>query len=547
MTVDSPTKFPARAHASKLAAELIKLIPEGERGGNHAIFVQGHPTTCRDDTDRELPFHQEANFNYLTGAHNVHSASVLVTYSGEDVQHTLFIPPADPLETMWSVAPPTLEDAAARFDAGAILSTTELESHIAQLEGTTIHTLPVTHEFPPLPSSVLEALKKNKHCTEHLRRAFHLARLTKTPEEIELIRKANTITSCAHEVVMRELGRYAAKRAKTIAAGTKERTGFKGPAQWEVESEQDAEALFVAACRRMGAEQAYLPICASGSHASTLHYVCNDRLFPSTATPRAPGDTSFTPRRLARGCCGDVPEHDHATPTNSLHTSAFEPQVLLIDAGCDWHGYASDVTRTIPVGNGGKFTPKAGQIYDIVLRMQKECEDRTRVGVHWDELHLHAHKVLIEEFIKLRIFKGTAEEMLQSGLTAAFFPHGLGHSLGLDVHDSLQYLREVQIDLPPSTTATPAKLYAYLRIRQPLTAGMVLTIEPGCYFPPQLLDIHGVWDSPLVDHDILKTYLDVGGVRIEDVVVVRENAPCENLTTVGRDREWVEARCGGHE
>jgi Xaa-Pro dipeptidase len=185
----------------------------------------------------------------------------------------LFIPPADPLETMWSVAPPTVEDAVARFDADAILSTSDLEGHIAKLDDVTLHTLPVTHEFPPLPSSVLDALKQNKHCTEHLRRAFHLARLTKTPEEIELIRKANAITSCAHEVVMRELGRYAAKRAKTIAAGTKERTGFEGPAQWEVESEQDAEALFVATCRRMGAEQAYLPICASGSHASTLHYV----------------------------------------------------------------------------------------------------------------------------------------------------------------------------------------------------------------------------------------------------------------------------------
>lgn len=203
------------------------------------------------------------------------NASVLVTFAPpSDVQHTLFVPPADPLETMWSVAPPTLEDASARFDAGAIVSTTDLEARLAQLpEGTTVHTLPVTHEFPPLPSSALDAIKKHKHCTEHLRRAFHLARLTKTPEEVELIRKANAITSGAHEVLMRELGRYAAKRAKTIAAGTKERTGYEGVAQWEVESEQDAEALFVATCRRMGAEQAYLPICASGSHASTLHYV----------------------------------------------------------------------------------------------------------------------------------------------------------------------------------------------------------------------------------------------------------------------------------
>ncbi|BEI79503.1 hypothetical protein CcaverHIS002_0100320 [Cutaneotrichosporon cavernicola] len=515
MTVDRPTKFPARAHASKLVSELVKLMPEAERNGNHAIFVQGHPTSCRDDTDRELPFHQEANFNFLTGAYDVHTASVLVTFNGSDIQHTLFVPPADPLETMWSIPPPTLEDAAVRFDAGAIRSTTELEAQLAQLGDATIHTLPVTHEFPPLPSSVLDAFKKQKHSTEHLRRAFHLTRLTKTAEELELMRKANGITSGAHEVLMRELGRYAAKRAKATVTATKERTGFEGMTQWEVESEQDAEALFVATCRRMGAEMAYLPIVASGSHASTLHYVCNDRLFPSTASPRAPGDTSFTPRRLARGCCGDVPEHDHATSTKSLHTSAFEPQVLLIDAGCEVEGYASDVTRTIPVGNGGKFTPKAAHIYDIVLRMMKEAEERTRVGVHWDDIHLHTHK---------------------------------GHSIGLDVHDSLQYLREVKLDVPASSAAVPAKLFTYLRIRQPLQAGMVLTIEPGCYFPPQLLDMHGVWESPLVDHEVLKTYLPVGGVRLEDSVVVRDNGePCENITPVGRERAWVEARASGLE
>lgn len=168
-----------------------------------------------------------------------------------------------------------------------------------------------------------------------------------------------------------------------------------------------------------------------------------------------------------------------------------------------------------------------------------------RVGAHWDELHLHAHKVLVDGFLALGIFKGDAGDILQSGITAAFFPHGLGHSLGLDVHDSLQLLRTEHKDLPPSTAATPAKLYTYLRIRQKLTANMVLTVEPGCYFPPQLLDTHGVWESEFVDHDVLKTYLPVGGVRIEDVVVVREGAPAENLTTVGRERAWIEARCAG--
>lgn len=294
-----------------------------------------------------------------------------MAFNGSDIAHTLFIPPADPLETMWSVAPPTLEEAAARFDP-EIKSATDLPAALAALpSGTTLHTFPITTEFPPLPEEVTTAAGKGPHETELLRVAFHSARLTKTEGEIERMRRANAITSGAHEVLMRELGRFAEKRAGSAAGNAKARTGHEGLLQWEVESEGDAEALFVASCRRMGAEQAYLPICASGSRASTLHYVCNDRLFPSTAQPRAPGDTSFTPRRLARGCCGDIPDHDHATPATEPHAGAFAPQVLLIDAGCEWQGYASDVTRTIPVGNGGKFTERAGEIYELVLQMQK--------------------------------------------------------------------------------------------------------------------------------------------------------------------------------
>ena len=98
---------------------------------------------------------------------------------------------------------------------------------------------------------------------------------------------------------------------------------------------------------------------------------CNDRLFPSTILPRQNGDTSFTPRQVGRGCCGGASTHEHASPTRSFHTGAFEPQVLLIDAGCEWKDYASDISRTLPIGNGGKFSPRAAEIYDLVLRMQE--------------------------------------------------------------------------------------------------------------------------------------------------------------------------------
>lgn len=167
-----------------------------------------------------------------------------------------------------------------------------------------------------------------------------------------------------------------------------------------------------------------------------------------------------------------------------------------------------------------------------------------RPGAHWDELHLHAHKVLVDGFLKLGIFTGDPEAILQSGVTCSFFPHGLGHSLGLDVHDSLQYLREEYTDLPPSTSLTPLKLYRYLRLRQPLLENMVLTVEPGCYFPPQMMEEHGAWTSEFVNKERLKEYCEVGGVRIEDVIVVRGDK-CENLTTVGREREWIEAACSG--
>jgi Xaa-Pro dipeptidase len=176
--------------------------------------------------------------------------------------------------------------------------------------------------------------------------------------------------------------------------------------------------------------------------------------------------------------------------------------------------------------------------------IRQECEDMVKPGIHWDVLHLHAHKVLVDGFIKLGIFKGDPEVILQSGVTLSFFPHGLGHSLGLDVHDSLQYLRTVKTPTPESITSAPEKLFRYLRIRQVLEENMVLTVEPGCYFPPQLMEEHGAWKSEFVDKEKLREYCEVGGVRIEDVVVVRQGQ-CENLTTVGREREWIEKMCSG--
>jgi len=180
-----------------------------------------------------------------------------------NVHHQLFVPRADPLETMWSVAPPTLDESRATFDSDSIEYTDSLEKVIQDAverakgdDGARliVHTLPNTLEFPPLPESI-GAFFEQKVDRErtYLLDALHIARLTKDEYEIDLIREANRISSGAHEVLMRELGRFAQKRkAQAEASGSRARTGKEGLTQWEVESEGDAEALFVATCRRAG-------------------------------------------------------------------------------------------------------------------------------------------------------------------------------------------------------------------------------------------------------------------------------------------------------
>ena len=224
--------------------------------------------------------------------------------------------------------------------------------------------------------------------------------------------------------------------------------------------------------------QAYLPIVASSTRASTLHYCCNDKEF----------------------AWGPVHPNDHDSSTE-LHTQ-FQPQVLLIDAGCEWNNYASDITRTIPVGNGGKFTPEAKDIYELVLKMQKVRNGFRRLlnfkshgrhqasfetlkpGVHWKTIQLTCHRVLVEGFQKLGIFKSpsspnsgswnSAEAILASGESAAFFPHGVGHSLGLDVHDAAEASKPKINDTLGNEQEGHESFYTYLRLMIPLRVGMVV-------------------------------------------------------------------------
>jgi len=252
-----------------------------------------------------------------------------------------------------------------------------------------------------------------------------------------------------------------------------------------------------------------------------------------------------------------VKPHDHLNrnelaqadnPNNVSGTKELHPQVLLIDAGCEWNNYASDITRTMPVGNGGRFTTEARAIYELVLEMQRESFAILRPGVHWKTVQLTCHRVLIKGFQSLGIFKSpespnsgswnSGEAILASGESAAFFPHGVGHSLGLDIHDASKPKKNDTI----GNEEGHESIYTYLRLMLPLRVGMVVTVEPGIYFSPHLLA--AIRHSKHIDHDVLKRYESVGGVRIEDVVVVTESG-YENLTTVRSDVKWIEGVCSG--
>lgn len=177
--------------------------------------------------------------------------------SASDFTHQLFIPPNEAADLMWSVGRPTLEEVKERYESDAYRSSADLEEVISGFTGQ-LYTLPITVNFPPLPSVVNTALSASKvsHNADNLYRALHIARLTKTEYEIDILREANRIGSNSHEVLMRELGRNAAKRSTSAVhangATTKGRTGKELVPEWEIESEGDAEAVFLAACRRMG-------------------------------------------------------------------------------------------------------------------------------------------------------------------------------------------------------------------------------------------------------------------------------------------------------
>jgi Xaa-Pro dipeptidase len=255
--------------------------------------------------------------------------------------------------------------------------------------------------------------------------------------------------------------------------------------------EYEIQALFEIECLKAGLKHlAYPSIVAAGGNGAVLHY-----------------------------------RHNNATLKDG--------ELLLIDAGAELKGYAADITRTFPAN--GRFTQRQRDVYSIVLETQKSCIERARVGVVSADLHVHSMRVIAEGLKSLGFLRGATDGLVEGGAVRLFYPHGLTHMLGLDVHDVTGGKKRKM----PNPTKVPVRFVARLE------PGFVITMEPGIYFiaallrDPEMRRKHK--DS--VDFAKAESFLDFGGVRIEDDVVIQADGPPLNLTSVPKEIADVEAAC----
>ncbi|KAI5783598.1 putative Xaa-Pro aminopeptidase [Geopyxis carbonaria] len=460
--------------AKQHARNVAKRLPAGDG----YIYLEGQRSATFEDSDMPPKFRQRRYFQYLSGVTDI--ADCALVYSLHTDKLGLFIPPLDPAAVLWSGLPRSREECAALYDVDAVHTTADLAAHLRTLHRTRpaapFYTI---HDQRP-PRDVGGIIIENTL----LQPAINDCRVYKDAYELALLRRANEISAAAHIATMR-----AARTAR---------------------NEAELEAVFVAACvARQAKTQAYDPIMCSGRNAATLHYTKNDEPLAGR-------------------------------------------QLLLCDASAEWQGYAADVTRTYPLS--GQWSTEAAAVYRIVEEMQRATIAITVKGVDWRETHLLAHRIATRGLLELGILKGgTEEEIFAAGTSKAFYPHGLGHFVGLDVHDVEGTPDLPSVDMGAYATLAPLAAFnawlgrgrgrravSHTLVNRVLDTDMVITVEPGIYFcrfliEPYLTDpVHGKF----IDERVLERYWDVGGVRIEDDVLVLEEGN-ENITTAPAGEEMM--------
>jgi len=207
--------------------------------------------------------------------------------------------------------------------------------------------------------------------------------------------------------------------------------------------------------------------------------------------------------------------HNH-NRTNKMKSG----DLLLIDSGAEsLNYYASDITRTFPVK--GKFSKKQKAIYETVLRAQMAAIDAAKPGIKMKDLHLLAAEVITDGLRSEGLMKGSTKDAVNAGAHALFFPHGLGHMMGLDVHD-MENLNENYVGYDKTVKRSKQFGLNYLRLARELKPGFVFTVEPGIYFIPMLFENWKASNkhSEFINYDKTAEYMGFGGIRIEDDVLI---------------------------
>jgi Xaa-Pro aminopeptidase len=207
--------------------------------------------------------------------------------------------------------------------------------------------------------------------------------------------------------------------------------------------------------------------------------------------------------------------HNHVQ-VNTLQKGRF----MVTDAGCElMNGYCSDHTRSVPVG--GKFEGRQKDIYNIVLRCHDRALEIARPGVTYLSVHQEVCRTLVQGLKDLGLMKGNVEEAVAAGAHALFLPHGLGHMMGLDVHD-MEDLGQQYVGYDDEIRPSTQFGLASLRMGRRLQEGFVITDEPGCYFIPALIDqwrAEGL-HKDFLNYDVIDTFKDFGGIRLEDDILI---------------------------
>jgi len=411
-----------------------------------AVIAANHEMTRSYDT--EFKFHQDPDFMYLTGFPEPDAVAVIAPGNKKN-PFTLFVRPSDPLMETWYGRRAGVEGALKKYGATKAYPIEKLESELPRLLDGNDRLYYRLGRDRDLDQKILDYLS-----TQRFRR-IKTAYPPHTIVDPTLITGEMRLHKSPEEFeLMKKAGQIAAEAHIATMKACK-------PGMTEAQIEAIIEYNF----RMKGASGvAYNSIVGGGDNATILHYVENNAVLND----------------------GDL---------------------LLIDAGCDYEGYSSDITRTFPVN--GKFTKAQREVYNVVLDVQHECIKATVKGTTIRQRQELSIELLTEGMKKLGLLKGNTKELIRKGRYLKYYMHGVGHYLGMDVHDAGRYFCDQQ--------ATESR---------PFAPGMVLTVEPGLYIPAN-------------DKDAPAKYRGIG-IRIEDDVFVTETGNINLTSKVPKEADAIE-------